>query len=286
MNGIIRVFPQRTSYTPDDNYIFVIPPKVGQAPDTKYWPEHKEIHISCTFTWDKSYCEQLAHQFSGVTNKPVKLGGAAFNSPADDFIPGMYIKKNIVFTTRGCNNNCPHCCVPRLEGRIKELPIHPGNIIQDNNFLQASRAHKDKVFKMLSTQKSICFKGGLSVECINDHFINAATGLRISELWLACDTDEALPKFKIAAEKLKKAGFSRDKIRCYALVGKNRDKDEARLREIYHAGALPMAMLFRDFSDKKTKYDQDTEKWARSWIKLAAVKAKMEKGTDYRNFSI
>lgn len=47
-----------------------------------------------------------------------------------------------------------------------------------------------------------------------------------------------------------------------------------------------MAMLYRDFSGTKTYYGKDTEKWARSWILPAAIKAKMEKGTDYRQFAI
>lgn len=65
---IIRVFPQRTSFTPDDELAFVgMPPLII--------PEHDEIHISCTFTWDKKYCEELAYQWEGRTNKPVKLGG-------------------------------------------------------------------------------------------------------------------------------------------------------------------------------------------------------------------
>jgi len=172
MNGIIRVFPQNTSYTPDDDYVFI-----GLPPLQMFIPEHKEVHISCVFTWDRAYCESLAYQWEGATNKPVKLGGPAFGSPAEEFIPGMYIKAGITYTTRGCNNQCPWCIVPKLEGRLKELPIHAGNIIQDNNFLQASRAHKDKVFDMLRTQRGICFKGGLGVDLINDHF---NTGLEMN----------------------------------------------------------------------------------------------------------
>ena len=125
---IIRVFPRKTSYTPDDEYAFVGMPPI-------FLPEHDEVHVSCTFTWDKAYAEELAFQWEGRTNKPVRLGGPAYNSPAEDFIPGMYIKRNIIFTTRGCNNNCPWCCVPKLEGKLQELPVVPGNWIQDNNFL-------------------------------------------------------------------------------------------------------------------------------------------------------
>jgi hypothetical protein len=291
MNGIIRVFPRRTSYTPDDGYAFV-----GLPPAPWFIPEHKEVHVSCVFTWDKSHCEELARQWEFVTDKPVKLGGPAFGSPSEDFTPGMYIKKNIVFTTRGCNNQCPWCAVPRIEGSLKELPVHQGNIIQDNNFLQANRAHKDKVFDMLRTQRGICFKGGLSVDLIDDRFISSITSLRISELWLACDTAAALPKFKKAAAKLVKAGFSRDKIKCYALIkGQGHDnpkceaifmdRAEARLREIYHAGAMPFAMLYRGFTDDKTKYSKDWERFARQWQRPAAIIAHMEKGTSFKDFS-
>ncbi len=275
---IIRVFPRRTSYTPDDDMAFIgMPPIII--------PEHEEIHVSCTFSWDKALCEELAFQWEGRTNKPVKLGGPAYGSPAEDFRQGLYIKKNIIFTTRGCNNNCPWCCVPKLEGRLKEMPICVGNIIQDNNFLQANRSHKDKVFEMLKTQKAICFKGGLEADLIDDHFVNGISGLRISELWLACDTDARIPAFRKACQKLAKAGFSREKIKCYVLsYGQDRDKDEARAAAVYEAGAMPFVQLFRDFSDKKTEYSSDWNAWARMWQRPAAIRAHMEQGTDYKDF--
>lgn len=216
-DGIIRVFARKTSYSPIDDYAFYGPPEL-------IVPEHKEIHVSCVFTWDKARAEELAFQWEARTNKPVKLGGPAYSSQATDFVPGRYLNPNVTFTTRGCNNNCPWCCVRRLEGKLKELPISPGNIIQDNNFLQSSKAHKDKAFDMLKTQNKICFKGGLEAELLDDHFVEAVRGLKIKELWLACDTDATLPKFKTACEKLVKAGFSRDKIRCYALIGDNMKK--------------------------------------------------------------
>ena len=280
MNGIIRVFARRTSYTPDDDMAFF-----GMPPGPWLMPEHEEVHVSCTFTWDKAYAEELAFQWEGRTNKPVKLGGPAFGSPVDTLTPGMYVKKNIVFTTRGCNNQCPHCLVPKTEGRLRELPIHPGNIIQDNNFLQASKSHKDKVFDMLRVQKGVCFKGGLQADLIDNHFIGNITSLRIKELWLACDDDDALQSFKEAAEKLARAGFNRNKIYCYALIGDDMRKNEARLQEIYHAGAMPFAMLYRDFGNKKTAYEGDWERFARQWQRPAAIKAHVERGTSYRDFS-
>ena len=271
---IIRVFLRRNSYTPKDAYAFY-----GLPPLLQLIPEHDEIHISCVFTWDRAKCEELAFQWEGQTNKPVKIGGPAFGSQADSFVQGMYIKPNIIFTTRGCNNQCPWCIVQKLEGNLKELPICPGNIIQDNNFLQASQTHREKVFEMLRKQSGICFKGGLESKLIDDDFINSITSLRIKELWLSCDTDETLPALKKAVTKLAKAGFTKEKIRCYALIGDNIEKNEARLREIYQAGAMPFAQLYRDYTDNKTIYSPSWNAFARTWQRPALTKAHMERGT-------
>lgn len=275
---IIRVFPHRNSYTPDDELAFVGMPPLEI-------PEHDEVHISCTFTWDKPYCEELKYQWEWRTQKEVKLGGPAYHSPVDGFTQGLYLKRNIIFTSRGCNNACPWCGVPSMEGRLHELPICEGNILQDNNFLQTSKKHKDKVFEMLKTQRGICFKGGLEPDLIDDHFVDAVRDLRIKELWLACDTDARFRFFAAGCEKLTKAGFNRNKIHCYVLsYGKDRAADEARAQAVYNAGAMPFVQLFRDFTEKKTEYDADWNAWARSWQRPACIKAHMERGTSYKQF--
>ena len=289
MKNILRVFPARTSYTPDDNMAFI-----GMPPMPILIPEHDEVHISCTFTWDMVLCEELAYQWEGATNKPVRLGGPAYGSPAEDFTPGMYTKRNVVFTTRGCNNNCPWCCVPKIEGRLRELSeIQPGNIIQDNNFLQASQLHKIRVFEMLKKQRGTCFKGGLQADLVDHHFIDGIRDLSISELLLACDTDARLPEFKRACRMLASAGFSREKIKCYVLIRPDMKKDqelemeraEQRLAAVYEAGAMPFAQLYRDFSEEKTVYPSAWNAFARMWQRPAATRAHMEKGTNFRDFN-
>lgn len=267
---IIRVFPYRTSYTPIDEYAFVGYPPISPL------PEHDEIHVSCTFTWDKESCEDLAFKWEGVTNSPVRLGGIAYHSETTDFIPGLYIKPNIIFTSRGCNNNCKWCIVPKVEGRLKEIHIFQGNIIQDNNFLQTSKTHKEKVFNMLRKQKQISFRGGLETELIDDHFISNISSLRIADLWLACDTDSKLKYLKKACEKLKKAGFNQNKIRCYVLIGDDMERNRKRLIEVFNAGAIPFGQLYRDFSDIKTKYSNEWCKFERIWQRPAITKAYMK----------
>lgn len=268
-NRIVRVFCRRTSYTPNDDMAFVGPPP------GLFVPEHDEIHINCVFTWDKSLAEELAYQWEGVSNKPVKLGGPAYESPAEDFTPGMYVRKGITFTSWGCNNACPWCMVHRVEGHLREIPITPGNIIQDNNFLQCSKAHKNKVFDMLRTQRGISFRGGLETDLVDDHFVDTIRSLRIRELWLACDTDAQLPRFRRACEKLTAAGFNRNQIRCYSLIGHDMEAEEQRNREIFRAGAMPFSQLERDFSDQKTEYSREWKAFERQWQRPAATVAHM-----------
>ena len=267
---ILRVFVKRTSYTPDDPLAFVGPP-----PMKEMIPDHDEVHISVPFTWDMDEAEDLAFQWETATKKPIRLGGPAYHSPVEGFTPGLYVRKGITFTSRGCNNNCPWCGVRSMEGKLRELPITEGNIIQDNNFLQCSRAHKEKVFDMLRQQRGICFRGGLEPDLIDDHFIDGISSLRIAELWLACDTDAALPKFKEACARLTAAGFNRRIIRCYSLIGHDMEKEEQRNREIWRAGAMPFSQLERDFSRVKTEYPEAWRKFEKQWQRPAIMKAHM-----------
>ena len=268
---ILRVFTRRTSYTPDDELV-----RIGSPMAWDYGKiECDEVHISVPFTWDMDEAERIAEEWEIATRKSVKIGGPAYHSPAIDFTPGLYVRKGIIFTSRGCNNNCPWCGVRAMEGKLRELPICEGNVIQDNNFLQCSRQHKDKVFNMLRTQHGICFRGGLEPALIDNHFIDGISSLRIKELWLACDTDGALPTFQKACKKLRDAGFPQWKIRCYSLIGHNMEKEEQRNREIYHAGAIPFSQLEMNFTRTKKEYSKEWKAFQRTWQRPAAIKAHM-----------
>lgn len=155
--------------------------------------------------------------WEAATDKPVKIGGPVFDDPCTgEFVPGRYIREGVTFTSRGCCNNCKFCFVPKREGKLRELKeVAPGNIIQDNNFLACGREHRARVYDMLKTQKAICFQGGLEAARLTDWDIEEMRGLRIAELWLACDSKERIKPFLKTMERLREAGFNRNKIRCY-----------------------------------------------------------------------
>jgi hypothetical protein len=266
MDGIIRVFPRKTNMTPFDDYSYYDEPGM-------FLPPHNEVHISCTFTWDKPRAEQLYEAWYGKA--PVKLGGPAYDDPGETFMAGMYVKPGIAFSSRGCPNSCKFCHVPRREGNIKELPIVPDNIIQDNNFLACNRAHREKVYQMLKQQSNIEMRGGLEVSRLTDWDIEQMRSVRINALWIACDTKGSVKKVVKAITRLLNAGFNQNHIRCYVLIGDDMVENEERLKTVYRAGALPFAQLYQP--EVKINYSKEWKDLSRIWSRPAIYKAVMNK---------
>lgn len=265
MEGIIRVFCEQTTHTPTDDYCFIGEPGL-------FIPPHKQVHISCVFTWQKPQAEYLAECWRAI-GAEVKIGGPAFDDPGGGFAPGMYVRSGITFTSRGCPNNCKFCHVPRREGKIRELDIKAGSEIQDNNFLACSKHHRQKVYDMLRTQKAIRFVGGLESNRLTDWDIEEMRKLRIKELWMACDTKWAVKTSINAISRLAKAGFSQNHIRCYVLIGDDITENENRLRTVYESGALPFAQLYQP--EQRINYSKEWQRFARIWSRPALMRRYM-----------
>lgn len=276
---IIRVFPRRTNLTPTDEYAFYDVPGM-------FIPNHDEVHICTVFTWDIKRGEWLRDSWQDHTDKPVKLGGPIYGDYHDDFIPGMYLKPGVTFTSRGCNNQCGFCLVPSREGKLRELtPIHPGNIVQDNNFMQCSKEHRRKTYDMLKTQRNIEFSGGIEAARLTEWDVEQMRGLRVKQIFLACDTKAAIKSLEKAVKMLHAGGFdltkqgeaARNKIRSYVLVGDNRQENEERLKRVYEIGALPFAQLFKPI--EPITYSKEWTRFERTWQRPAATRACMKGST-------
>lgn len=270
---ILRVFPRRTSFTPKDDLVVIGSPELWK-------PSVDQVHISCLFTWDRNYCEQLKKEWSQYY-PVVRIGGPAYGLTENGFVPGRYIKKGVIFTSRGCDFKCPWCLVPKIEGRFRALnEIADGNIIQDNNILLHFRAFLASVFSMLKRQQTIRFVGGLDVRLLRDWHIEELRSLQIKELWLALDSWDTQKQFAKAVEKLKRAGFRRNQIRCYILAGFNEPIQEAegRLRFAYECGTLPFVQLYQPplpFKRMAGERSREDNLFIRKWSRPAAIKSAM-----------
>lgn len=265
---MIRVFPRRTKWTPTDELAFVGDPPLFRPPEMP-------VKVSVTFTWDIAEGERLMWAWR-VYYPDVEIGGPAFGDPAGEFEPGLFIKKGVTFTSRGCPNNCPYCFVPNREGKIRELPIKEGWILQDNNILACSRSHQEKVFEMLARQKkAIDFNGGLEAKRLTEWHVKQFENLKVHYFWFACD----LPGHEKYLKKV--ADLTVDypiwKKRCYVLIGFNGEdilEAEKRLNRIYEMEFLPFAQLYQ--TEIKRPWTKEWDRLQRKWCRPAAYRIKKE----------
>jgi hypothetical protein len=268
---LIRVFPRKTQATPDDDLVRFGPPG--------FFDEADEIHISVTFTYDKPKAEQLAEQWRHVA--PVKIGGVAYGDRGDEFVPGKYIKRGYVFTSRGCPRRCWFCSVWKRDPAPRLLPIVDGWNIQDDNLLACPRPHVEAVFNMLRRQKRVEFTGGLEALSLQDYQVDLLASLKPRpNMFFAYDPGDAFETLESAASRLLAAGFTRasHRMRAYVLIGYPKDTfalAEARMRQMMAIGFTPCAMLWRSETPSQDKHAPGPEWHAfrRRWMRPAIIHA-------------
>ncbi len=266
---IARVFPRRTSATPKDGLVFIdegpgfLPPAVD------------EVHVSVLFKWDLKRSEFLARQWEDVA--PVKLGGPAWGSVGEDFVPGRYVAQPYVITSRGCPNRCWFCDVWKREGGIRELPITQGTNVLDDNLLACSRKHTQAVFDMLAGQKvqggKIQFTGGFEAARLEQWHVEELWKLRPRQMFFAYDTQGDLEPLQRAGEMLHAQGWTRraHRLRAYVLMGYPKDtmdQAERRLHQTAQAGFMPMGMVWRSGEGKA---DPEWTRFQRAWARPAIM---------------
>jgi len=262
---IARVFPRRTKATPDDSLAFIGDPGL-------FRPDVDDVHVSVTFKFDLDEGERLQKSWEdhGYTTT---IGGPALGDPGTDFVPGRYLKRGYVITSRGCPNKCWFCDVWKREGSIRELPITEGFNVLDSNLLACSEKHISAVFDMLTQQKDRpVFSGGLDPSRITQDIAHELRRIKTDRLYTAYDTPDDYEDIENAGRYLKKAGFTvaSHKMLCYVLIGYPKDTildAEFRLYATVDAGFTPMAMLYRESDEQPSvEWRQFQRMWVRPTI--------------------
>jgi len=261
---LARVFPRKTTATPDDEYTFF-----GNPPDDI--SDIYEAHISVTFSGDIEKAKRLADSWDKVAN--VSIGGPALDDHGGEFIPGRYIKKGYVFTSRGCPNNCWFCKVNKREGDIRELPITQGWNLLDSNILACSEDHIRSVFDMLGNQeKRYEVTGGFEAARLEPWHVEMLWNNRPRQMFFAYDSLEDLEPLQRAGKMLRYADFTRFHLQCHVLIGQPKDtftEAESRLLQAWGAGFMPRAMLWMD---DKGSVRNDWKQFQRKWFRPPATR--------------
>lgn len=278
---MIRVFPVRNKWTPDDPLAFVGDlPLEGMRPGTPDTP----VMVSVTFTWWRRRAEQIAASWR-THYKNVRVGGPAYDDPGNEFVPGRFIKSGCTITSRGCPKKCGWCSVPKREGALRLLPIRCGYIVQDNNLLASSlpsalygeaeaREHFDAVFEMLREQKRACsFNGGLDKHFLKPWHVPYFDSIPISELWWAADVPDDFRWLERVKELF--AHVPMRKMRCYTMIGYEGEtlaEAEKRIERVFEMGFMPFSQLYQPpFGDVPAKiYGADWKAVNRKWSRPAA----------------
>lgn len=270
---IARVFPRRTSMTPTDELAFV-----GCQPPLLAMPEVDAVHISVAFTWDLQKADQLAEAWR-VLGVPVTMGGPAYSQPGGDFVPGMYVKKGCVITSRGCPNHCWFCAVPDRENGLRELPIQDGWNVLDDNLLACSDVHINAVFDMLDCQKRRAeFTGGLEAKLLKPWHAKRLREIKSKRMYFAYDTPDDYDPLVQAGNIMRQEGHRLEShsMACYCLIGYRGDtfeKAEKRLTDTVTAGFVPYAMLYRGQDGAR---DPKWMRFQREWLRPEILGAKIK----------
>jgi hypothetical protein len=261
----IRVFPIRTSYTPNDDHAFVGFPPLFR-PGTRKTP----VRVSVVFKWTRDLAEKIADSWRQHYDD-VQIGGPAYGDYGDEFVPGMYLKNGCTITSRGCVKHCGWC--PEKDRPLRELPISAGHIVQDSNLLACSDRHIHSVFEMLREQRrAISFPGGLDKHFLKPWHRELFDSISIGELWFACDVTSDLPWLEKAAEILQ--GIPLRKRRCYTMLGYDDPEEslgdgERRIERVFELGFMPFCQLYKPDDYVKT-YPAEWRSVQRKWSRPAA----------------
>lgn len=255
---MIRAFPRQTSATPVDENVRIGGPHLWDNGDGQ------DVLISCAFTRDKGRSEQLCEQWRAAGFNP-QLGGPAYGDPGVEFTPGMFVKKGLTITSRGCNNNCWFCTVSQREGPLRELTIEDGHEILDNNLLQCGRGHVTQVFNMLSRQKKAArFTGGLEANILKRWHVELIDELKPKPqvLYFAYDTPNDREPLINAASWMQTIGFNHQRVGCYVLMGYPGDTITSALERIQlciNLDIQPFAMLWEGHKTTVAKEWKDIQ---------------------------
>jgi len=243
--------------------------------DIAQWVIEDKLYLSIVFTWDLPRAKDIAI----ASKKKVIAGGPAVKLMPEYLTGVAKVEESTIFpalemhnpmatfTSRGCDNSCDFCAVPRMEGKLRELkdwPIRP--IICDNNLLGCSRKHFDKVIDRLKALPFVDFNQGLEADLFTDHHAGRMAELKQPMLRFAFDHVNEEAKVMDAIDRAQKAGLKN--IGCYVLFNHRDTPDDTlyRLELLRSKGVLPNPMRYQPL-DSLHKDNHIGKQWTELDIK-------------------
>ena len=228
------------------------------------WRVKDQLYLSVVFTWHLPEARKIC-LLSG--QKPV-VGGPAVKLLPDYLADVANIEQSTIFpvlefhnpmatfTSRGCDNKCGYCAVPKIEGKLTELkdwPVRP--IICDNNLLGCSQRHFDNVIDRLKVLPFVDFNQGLEADLFTAHHAARMAELKQPMVRFAFDHISEESKVIDAINIAKAAGLK--SLGCYVLFNFNDTIEDFRYRIklLKSKGVSPFPMRYQSlYTLQKNSY--------------------------------
>ena len=138
-----------------------------------------------------------------------------------EHVPGKYY---MVFTSRGCRNNCPWCIVPKIEPEPREyddfpIPIGKNPYLGDNNILATSWEHQKLVVEKLKDVRNLDINSGFEAPLFTEDHYQLYSKLHLECFRLAFDSMKTETEFERAVKILKNHDVNYRKIIVFVLIG-------------------------------------------------------------------
>lgn len=196
--------------------------------------------------------------------------------PAWDLVPEW--ESSILFTSRGCPNNCSFCAVKKIEPSMKVYNIsladfiyqgHKKLIIQDNNILSEKNHWNNIYSQLLDLNIKVDFNQGLDAEYIDFETACQISSLKISAVRLAYDDINDRPRLENAIHNLKLAGVRPKNIMVYTLFNFNDTPDSFldRFKDLLEWGVVCYPMKFEPINNLQ-KNSFVSSKWSKEFLEL------------------
>ncbi len=223
------------------------------------WEDETTRYISVPFTWLMPAAKQEIIQSQLFGDRKIRVGGPAVDLMPDYLagigadvggsIPGVLQRFNPLATktSTGCPLKCKFCSVPIVEGAMNELGEWPDlPIICDNNFLQCTQPHFDKVCDRLEKWGWADFNQGLDCRRLTDYHVERLKRIGKVQYRLALDNTKLKNLWQKAFDRLRAADIPRRSIGSYIIIGFDSGVEDAwdRCKWVDDNGARPYPMWF------------------------------------------
>lgn len=203
---------------------------------------------------------------------------------AEDLLPDYSLihswRQSIVFSHRGCVNQCPYCAVPVMEPctgtiQVKSIrhlvaPGHRKVILWDNNLLGATN-WRDLIAELKEIRLPVDFNQGLDARRITEEVAQEFKGLRVDPIRMAYDVPSERKALARAIPALERAGFKLRNMIVYVLYNFQDSPEDflARIGDLMEWGVVAYPMRFEPLDSLK-KNQHFGSKWTIEQLEMVA----------------